>query len=175
MKKFIIPVIIAAVLGVGGGAAAVMINKPWAANADDDDVLYPTNIEVKSGNYYFNGDTQSGMWIEVNPDFLILKGDKVDELMTEAIIDQYNRLYDAPPTEEQLQNQMEEDKLLYCTEKVYLIEKVGTSKTPFTIKVSRDNVNTDMESLKKSNAAFRFNGTDTIHLGLFGDFILVED
>lgn len=174
MKKFVLPIIIAAVLGVGGGITAVMLNRSNTAVADAEDFNTPADIEVKSGKYYLNGDKNSDLWIEVNHDFLILKGTDVDKSVKDAVVKNYEETSDPTPTDEEIKSEVEECKTLYCTEKLYAIKAVGLDSIPYSIKVSRDNSVTDRNELMKTNAGFPYNGKDTINLGLFGDFILVE-
>ena len=52
MKKIIIPIIAAAILGVGGEITAVMMNRANVAIADET----LEKVEVKSDKYYLNGD-----------------------------------------------------------------------------------------------------------------------
>lgn len=169
MKKVIVPIIIAAALGVGGGITAVMLNGASNAEAgviDEDNA--PLNVEVKSGKYYLGGDKNSDLWIEVNPDFLILKGDDVDASIRNAIVERATQ-------NEAIEEEISNAKILYCTEKVYGVRRFGTATTPYMIKVSRDNTESDPEKLMNSNAGFPYDpDTNTIRLSLFGDFTLVE-
>lgn len=176
MKKIIIPVILAAVLGVGGGITAVMLNRSTVANADTNEDEVPTNINVKSGKYYLNGDKSSDLWVVVTPDFLQLQGNDVDKSIKDAIIKEYEEDdYMPTPTDDVLQKQFETDKTLYCNEKAFILESFLPEESKYMIRVSRDDKHTDPESLKNSGAAFIFNADEnSIHLGLFGDFILVE-
>lgn len=174
MKKFVLPIIIAAVLGVGGGVTAIMMNRSSTAAADAEDINTPADIEVKSGKYYLNGDKNSDLWIEVNRDFLILKGSNVDKSVKDAVVKNYEETSDLSPTDEEIKSEVEECKTLYCTEKLYAVKAVGLDNMPYSIKVSRDNSVTDRNELMKTNAGFRYNGKDTIELSLFGDFIFVE-
>lgn len=170
MKKIIIPVILAAVLGVGGGAAAVILNRSNTASAA---VTEDSNAALKPGIYYLNGDVNAEMWIEVNPDFLTLKGSDLDNSLAEAL----RKLYEednALLTDEELRAQLEALKQLYCAEKLYQLQPVEIEGCTHAIKVDRDNTITDREELLKTNAGFRFNDkTNTIGLAV-GDFILVE-
>lgn len=181
MKKIIIPVIIAAALGVGGGIAAVTLNiansTTAAADADINDIL-------KSGTYYLNGDVNAEMWIEVNPDFLTFKGTDIDKSLTEAAINGNYELaqslesasidIDFPVTQAISTSQLDELKQLYCAEKLYQLRYIGQPDSPYVILVDRDNTTTDRKELLTSNAGFRFNDqTNTISLSL-GVFTLVE-
>lgn len=171
MKKIIIPIIIAAALGVGGGITAVMMNKPVSA---DKDRSIP---EVKTGNYYLNGDKNSGVWFEVTPDYLSLKGDDVDGYLRSVIIKEYEEdevLQNATLTDDTLQTMLEEYRVLFCGEKIYVVSYMGLESMPYVINVSRDNTATTSEELLKSNAGFPYNGKDTIMLKTMGDFILVD-
>ncbi len=169
MKKFIIPIILAAVLGVGGGVAAIIISRADIASADEEIVHEP-----KAGKYYLNGDKNSDLWITVNPDFLQLCGNDIDKTLMDAARKDYAEFEDV--TEESIQQYFNELKALYCAEKVYVVKTFLPEKSEDLIKVSRDNKHTDRESLEKSDAAFRYNyEKNSIRLGLLGDFILVEE
>lgn len=176
MKKFVLPIIIAAVLAVGGVTAAVMLNREPAANEDADggylpDDFLPDDL-LKCGNYYLNGDKNADLWLEVNPDFLILKGNNVDNSLREAIRKDFGS---SAYTAEEFDKRFDDLHLLYCTEKAYIVTSFIPERAQYSINVSRNNKHTDPESLKKG-AAFIFNADEnSIHLGLFGDFILVED
>lgn len=172
MKKIIIPIIAAAILGAGAGVTAVMMNRANVATADD---AVDEEVEVKSGNYYLNGDVDSGLWIEVTPETISLKGDDVDSMMRAAIAEDYaGETEDV--VEEVIQDQLEKDKLLYCEEKPYYAYVVNLTRTRCIIKVDRNNRPVEnREDLRNTNAGFSYNDTtDTIHLSLFGDFTLVE-
>ena len=176
MKKIVVPIVLAAVLCVGGGITAVMLNRSTVANADTNEDEVPTNVEVKSGKYYFNGDKNADLWIDVNPDFLQLQGKDVDKSLKEAIVKEYESDGIITLTDDVLKAQFETDKTLYCNEKAYILESFLPEESKYMIRVSRDDKHTDPESLKKTGAAFIFNSDEnSIHLGLFGDFILVED
>ena len=164
MKKIIIPIIAAAILGVGGGVTAVMMNRANVATADEPEMEpYPTDVEVTSGRYYFNGDKDSGLWVEVNSDFLTLKGDDIEAALREAAggVDvNYNNM-----------------KLLYCAEKDYVVRNFMPDRSEYILNISRSGERLDDEIIKEDNgaAALKYNKADnTIHLGAFGDFTLVE-
>lgn len=172
MKKFIVPIILAAALGVGGGVAAVVLNRQ--ADAEP-----PIVTELECGTYYLNGDKNSDLWMEVNPEFLIVKGTDVDNSLKTAIAVELHGLDPASTPDENtakiMQEEFDDCKTLYCTEKIYIVEPFIPEKSKSRIKVSRDNTETDRESLTYSNAAFVYNyAENTISTGLFGDFILVE-
>lgn len=182
MKKIIIPVIIAAALGVGGGIAAVTLNGANSTTAIAD--IEVSNDLLKSGTYYLNGDVNADMWVEVNPDFLTLKGTDIDKSLTEAAVRLNAELaqsladasvdIDYPVVDEISESKLEELKQLYCAEKLYQLEYIGMETIPYTIKVDRDNIITDRKELLKSNADFPFNDkTNTISLAI-GEFTLVE-
>lgn len=128
-----------------------------------------TDVELKSGKYYLNGDKNSDLWVVVTPDFLQLQGKDVDSfLMDEA--------RKSGVSDEAIDRYFEEIKALYCAEKIYLLQDFLPEKSQYSIKVSRDNKHTDIESLKKNGACFIFNSAkNSISLGSFGDFIPVKD
>lgn len=170
MKKIIIPVIIAAALGVGGGVAAVTLRGAGdSANA----AIEVSNDILKSGTYYLDGDVNAEVWVEVTPDYITLKGTDIDKALTEAIIRDFGE-FDIPVTDEKLELQLNENKRLYCTEQLYQLQYLGLEDIPYVIKVDRDNLITDREELLNTNAGFRFNDkTNTISLAV-GEFTLVE-
>lgn len=175
MKKFVIPIIAAAILGVGAGVTAVVTNRANVAAADNPGI---EEVEVKSGKYYLNGDVNSGLWIVVTPETISLKGDDIDTPMREAITAMYKE--DQPEldelSEETMQRNLDENKLLYCEEKPYYAHVVDLQKWRCVINVDRFNKPVEnREDLLNSGAAFLYNDTtDTIELGLFGEFTLVE-
>lgn len=182
MKKIIIPVIIAAVLGIGGGVAAVTLNIANNTTAAAD--VQVSNELLKSRTYYLNGDVNAEMWVEVNPDFLTLKGTDLDKSLTEAALrlhEEHERSLkeasislEISADDETMALELEEFKQLYCAEKLYQLKYVGLETIPYTIKVDCDNTITDREELLRTNAGFPFNDkTNTISLAI-GDFILVE-
>lgn len=172
MKKIIIPIIAAAILGVGAGVTAVMINRANVATADE---LAFEEVEVKSGNYYLNGDVDSGLWIEVTPETISLKGDDIDKSLREGTTALYKVEIDELD-EEFMQEEVDKRKLLYCEEKPYFAHIVNLSKSRCMICVDRENRPVEnREDLLNTNAGFPYDDTtDTIHLALFGDFTLVE-
>ena len=180
MKKINIPVIIAAVLGVGGGVAAVSLNIANSTAEADTEI----NDILKSGTYYLNGDVNAEMWIEVNPDFLTLKGTDIDKSLTEAAIDANYALAqslesasidgDFPVTQAISTSQLDELKQLYCAEKLYQLKYVGLPGSSYAIMVDRFNEITDRKELLKSNAGFRFNEQTNTIIASIGEFTLVE-
>lgn len=179
MKKIIIPVIIAATLGVGGGIAAVALNDTNNTAVADIEV---SNDLLKPGTYYLNGDVNAEMWIEVNPDFLTLKGTDIDKSLTEAAIKSNRALeqslkendIDLDIPEDVSAKQLEELKQLYCADKLYQLLYIGLETMPYIIKVDRDNIITEREELLDTNAGFSFDDkTNTISLSV-GEFTLVE-
>lgn len=169
MKKVVIPIILAAVLGIGGGIAAVTLNRTTIASAESPEV---SNDLLKSGRYYLNGDVSAEIWFEVTPERLSLEGTNVEEWLMDNVRGFYEG-GDIPFTEEMVERDFEENKLLYC-DKLYQLVEYGAKDKPYCILVDRDNKTTDREELLNSNAGFVYNDkTNTISLSL-GDFILVE-
>lgn len=174
MKKIILTGIIAAVLGIGGGVTAVLLNRSNTAVANDVEGDF-VDLEVKSGTYYLNGDKNAELWIEVNPEFLILKGTDVDKSLMDMAIKTCEEDSE-DPTEEGVNYTFEHAKELFCAEKLYVVQYVNL-QYPYMICVSRDNSVTDRSELKekKKTAVFPYdNKTNAIQLGTLGDFILVE-
>lgn len=175
VKKFIIPIIAAAILGVGAGVTAVVTSRANVASAGNPEI---EEVEVKSGKYYLNGDVNSGLWIVVTPETISLKGDDIETPMREAITAMYRE--DEPElvelSEEVMQRNLDEVKLLYCEEKPYYAYVVNTRDWRCAINVDRFNKPVEnREDLLNSATGFLYNDTtNTIHLALFGDFTLVE-
>ncbi len=167
MKKFIVPIIIAAALGVGGGVTAVMLNRSNVAIADVENIP-----EVKAGNYYLNGDKNSGLWIEMTPEHFSLKGDDVDASLLKAAKDIYSN--EDNTTSEAVNSLRDDLKALYCGEKDYIVQELIPEKSRYKISVSRHSEHADKETLQNSNAAFIYDmPQNTIELAI-GDFTLVE-
>lgn len=176
MKKIIIPVIIAAVLGVGSGVTAVLVSRSNMAAANDNQGDF-VELEIKSGIYYLNGDKNAELWVEATPDHLVLKGNDVERSMTDAIIKVFEE--DSNPiTDEAFNTTFEDAKMVYGTEKIYAVQYIGMESFPYWIHVSRDNSEKDRSELVENfgrTAVFPYDDkTNTIKLGLFGDFTLVE-
>ena len=89
MKKVIIPIVLAAALGIGGGVATVVLNKPSTAIADNE----PSVLEPVTGNYYLNGDKESGIYFEFTDDYLALRveGNAVEKVKEFVIQDEEKR------------------------------------------------------------------------------------
>lgn len=158
----------AAVLALGGGIVMLTLDRSDIDITDDPEIYeyteeYPTDVEVTCGKYYFNGDINSGLWVEVNPDFLTLKGDDIETALREAAGGSdinYNNM-----------------RLLYCAEKDYVIRNFKPDKSEYIIKISRTGERMDDESIKNdggSAALLYKKAQNSIRLGAFGDFILVE-
>lgn len=175
MKKIIIPVIIAAVLGVGSGVTAVLVNRANTATANylEGEIV---DLEVKSGTYYLNGDKNAELWFEATPDHLILKGKDVDKSIKNAIIEDLEE-GSMPFNDDDINATLEITKMLYCGEKIYVAEYVNM-EYPYWLLISRDNSEKDRSELKENSsaaAAWAHNDkTNTIKTGLFGEFTLVE-
>lgn len=171
MKKIILPIILAAVLGIGGGIAAVTLNLANTASADITEIV--SNDLLKPGKYYLDGDVSTDIWIEVTPDHLSLKGSDLDNWL----LIRGRKLHDEnniAVTDEQLVDMLDSWHQLFCANKLYQLSRFGVSEWPYIINVDRDNTITDREELLDSNAGFRFNDkTNTIALAV-GDFTLVE-
>lgn len=172
MKKFIIPIIAAAILGVGVGVTTIAMNRANVANAGAPSF---EEVEVKSGNYYLNGDADSCLWIVVTPETISLKGDDIDASLRAGVAAMYEKDVDELD-KEFMQDEVDKFNLLYCEEKPYYAYVVNTSKTRCVIHVNRHNEPVEnREDLRSSNAGFCYDDTtDTIHLSFFGDFTLVE-
>lgn len=170
MKKFVIPIIAAAILGVGVGLTAVVTNRANVATADAPAF---EEVEVKSGNYYLHGDVDSDLWIVVTPDTISLKGDDIEASLRKAAEE---LLVPQGASEQDIQDYMDTLRLLYCEEKPYFARVVNVNSARCEIKVDRHNRPVEnREDLLYTNASFLYEDTaDTIYLDVFGDFTLVE-
>lgn len=170
-KQLLIAAAAALIIGVGGGIAAMTLGKANVATADNPGV---EEVEVKTGNYFFNGDVNSGLWIEITPETFSLKGDDIDASLRKAIAALYE-VEEDDLSEEFMQAFIDKSKILYCEEKPYYAT-VMNGKSRCDISVDRfNNPVENREDLLYSNAGFGYQDTtDTINLSLFGDFILVE-
>lgn len=172
MKKIIIPIIAAAILGVGAGVTAVMMNRANVATADEPAF---EEVEVKSGKYYLNGDVNSSLWIVVTPDTISLKGDDMEASLREYATTFFEESKQ-DVSEQDIQDYIDALRLLYCEEKPYYARVVNVRSARCEIKVDRHNRPVESrEDLLNSNASFLYEDTtDTIFLSVFGDFTLVE-
>lgn len=154
----------AAILVVGlGGVAAGSISKANVATADKPDF---EEIVVKSGKYYLNGDVSSGLWVEVTPETISLKGDDIDTSMREAIAVFYETR-NFPLDEAIMQQDLVRHKHHYCDEKSYFAYVWLDGSDSYRCMIRCDPT--------ISSAGFRYDDiTNKIRLTLFGDFILVE-
>ena len=180
MKKVTVPIIIAAILIIAAVVAVIFINKnrveterlneeQSAFLLPTDDEVYPSDVAPKSGTYYLDGDKNADLWLEVNSDFLQLKGKDLDAALRKAVISKQQVASDVD-----VSPQCEELRKLYCVEKDYLVTKRGSD---YVLTISRDDKRTDRKSLKKSDntAALKFNADEnSITLGTIGRFILAE-
>lgn len=158
-SKVVIPIIIAAALGIGGGAAAILLNRPVTA---ENKVGAP---EIAEGKYYLNGDVNSGAYFELNDSTLKLNFDG----------DGYAMVYDACINEgwdewnaDHTANMFLLD---YCKENPYTVISVASVTT---IDIERHNalINDD-GSPADDTAAFKYDGK-SIRCYPLGDFTLVE-
>ena len=170
MKKIIIPIIAAAILGVGAGVTALMMNRANVATADEPAF---EEVEVKSGKYYLNDDTDSDLWIVVTPETISLKGDDIEASLREVAISNFEG---QEVSEQAIQDYIDAIRLLYCEEKPYFAEVKNLQSARCVISVDRYNRPVEnREDLRNTNAAFLYEDTtDTIYLAVFGAFTLVE-
>lgn len=165
----------AAVLVVGiGGVVAVSLSKANVATADHPGI---EEVELTCGKYYFNGDVDSGLWFEVTPETISLKGENVDTFLLESIADDVGKELDEI-NEEYLQTAFEKYKLLYCPEKPYyawLWE--GSDEYPCVISLPRGDTwsfESREEMVYSTGAAYLCDCVGNKIHNSRGDFILVE-
>lgn len=180
MKKYTVPIIIAVVLIIGAIVAAVLLNRTSSESPEPDkennrpflteEEVDSLPVEVKTGKYYPGGDKNSDLWLEVDPEFIRLKGIDNDEAIRKAVIES------GTGDEESLRSRIESIKTMYSTEKYYLIESCPLENT-YQLIISRDGNGVSRENLKtaRKTAALLFNTAEnSIKIGSLGDFILVE-
>lgn len=165
MKKIVIPIIAAAILGVGAGVTAAMMNKPAAAN---DQLPMP---EVVTGNYYLNGDENADMYFELTDDYLALRidGDNFTKIK-DVLLEKGESELVATNTARDIS----ED---YCAENPYVIGYFGADTIPYHIMIHWDEgvkLYEDQPGLTYGGCGFSYDGIDTITCYPFGDFTLVE-
>lgn len=159
----------AVILAVGGGI--VMLTHDRADIEITNDGI--EEVTVKSGKYYLDGDVNSGLWIVVTPDTISLKGDDIEASLRKVAEE---LLVPQGASEQDIQNYMNDLRLLYCEEKPYLAYVVNLRSARCTIKVDRHNRPIEnREDLLNTNAGFLYDDTtNKIRFSAFGDFILVE-
>lgn len=163
MKKIVISVIVAAALGIGGGVTAVMMNRH--ATADKNTAL----PEVKTGKYYLNGDKNSGTYINVTENSIVIKTEG------DALAYFENVCREAGFTEEEVEINAPRYLDDYCTERKYVLSVTGAESVPYMLLThydEKDAVNTTDHRL--SGSGYKFDGQNKISLSLVGEFIYVE-
>ena len=159
MKKVVIPIIIAAALGIGGGAAAILLNRPVTA---ENEVGAP---EITEGKYYLNGDVNSGAYFELTDSTLKLNFDG----------DGYAMVYDACINEgwdewnaDHTANMFLLD---YCKENPYTVFNLEHLTT---IDIERHYANMNDDGTPADDiGSFKYDGK-SISCSPLGDFTLVE-
>lgn len=159
MKKFVIPIIAAVILGVGGGITAVMMNRPAVAEKNTE------APEVKTGKYYLNGDKNSDIYFELTEDYIALRidGDPVEKAKSyfaEITADDNAATRNTKSTTDD-----------YCKENPYVVSVFGTTNTPYQIMI---HWNEEQSGPLYGGIGFPYNGTDKIRCYPFGEFTLAE-
>ena len=161
--------IIAAVFDAGG-LPENSGNRPNTAIANDGQFEFVA-LDI-SGTYCLNGDKNSDVWIEIDPNYIIIKGADIDTSVRDAIIkgfEEDSRSF----TDEDVDTTAKYFKEMFCTEMRYAVEYIGFEKFPYTITYGNDDPITG-EFKPISNGLPYDDKTKTIRSGLFGEFILVE-
>ncbi len=189
MKKIILPIILAAALGVGGGIAAVMLNRTnnAAADAAPEDKV-PENLEVKSGKYYLNGDKNSGLWIEVTPEYLVTKADSsdIDSVLT-SLLREIHRdavdLNDFKTAESDFididyvgEDELKSVKDLLFNEKEYALESFIPEQSRYLIAISCSSERELPESfvVNVNGSHLIYSRNENLIRSKLGDFILID-
>ena len=161
--------IIAAVFEVGG-LSVNSGNRPNTAIANDGQFEYVA-LDI-SGIYYLNGDKNSDVWIEIDPNYIIIKGVDIDTSVRDAIIKDFeedSRSF----TDEDVKTTAELFKEMFCTEMRYAVMYIGFENYPYTITYGNDDPATG--EFKPISTGLPYDDkTKTIRSGLFGEFTLVE-
>ncbi|MCH5205554.1 MAG: hypothetical protein J1F09_01290 [Oscillospiraceae bacterium] len=171
MKKFIIPIAIAVVLGIGGGIAAVMLsrgaNSEIENNGVQSEVIVP---ELKSGNYYLNGDIERDLYLEVTEDHISLKSADLVAEFKKVILAEWEEKGYEDIGEEKINSSAEEYAKEYSPKNPYVISVTGIEEVPYAVLIHWNG--TDASTY--TGSGYWFNGVDTLNLSWFGDFILVD-
>ena len=159
MKKVVTPIIIAAALGIGGGAAAILLNRPVTA---ENEVGAP---EITEGKYYLNGDVNSGAYFELTDSTLKLNFD----------VDGYAMVYDAcindGDDEWNADHTANMFLLDYCKENPYTVFNLEHLTT---IDIERHYANMNDDGTPADDiGSFKYDGK-SISCSPLGDFTLVE-
>lgn len=163
MKKFIIPIIIAAALGVGGAVTAVALNRHADAEQDYIDYSVP---ELTYGKYYLDGNVDSGLWLELTPEHIELCGNDLKGSFFSAVENREGLTgSDADTRSETLMSE-------YCKENPYVVTH---SFRDGSCGILIDWSTVDEEQHRYNGTGYTyFSDSETLNFALFGDFILVE-
>ena len=164
MKKFVVPIIIAAALGVGGGVTAILMNRPAVADTNKSTAI-PV---VKTGNYYLNGNKDSGMYFELTDKYIALRVESDSESLEQ--FKNAMKPYEGDISDELLTSRAKDLRADYCAENPYVISIFGTERIPYQIMIHWNEKDTGPTY---SGTAYNYNGIDKIHCSPIGDFILV--
>ena len=165
MKKIVIPIIIAVTLGIGGGVAAVMLNKPADANMKFS-VGLPDPVY---GNYYLDGDPNSDVYFEFTEDFLALRIDTSDpyETFKDALRKQGENEEKISQIDDSVRDTVDD----YCAENPYVIGNFGEI---YNIFIHWEGGLQEDGRYLYGGTGFNYDGVDTIKCFPFGEFKLVK-
>lgn len=165
MKKGIIIAVIAAAVA---GIAAGLVFSFKSSSDTEPDYSVPTPLY---GNYYLNGDKESGAYVELTEDTVVLKGDRVEEYFRESIID----FLGDDITEEDIERNLKRDMEQFAVESEYVVGHIGLDDVPYAI-FNSWNKDKEVINNKYSGASgYWYNGTDKLTLGGIGDFIYISE
>lgn len=161
--------IIAAILEAGG-LPENSGNRPNTAIANDGQFEFVA-LDI-SGTYYLNGDKNADVWIEIDPNYIIIKGVDIETSVRDAIIKDFeedSRSF----TDEDVNTTAKFFKETFCTKMRYEVEYIGLENMPYAVTYGKDDPTTG--EFKPISTALPYNDrTKTIRSGLFGEFVLVE-
>lgn len=180
----IISVLVIAALAVCGVIATK--NRKAALSPNPGYVPPPPPPELKIGNYYLNGDKNSGLWVEVYPNYLLINGDDV-----EATIKAWMDADGITPDLWYYERTLEEREEQLCGKKLYSVESLGEgsyfvsfritpatdeelSQSQMVVPDYRDDNEHYAGKKYYSYSYYEYNGTDTMTFGPLGDFIIVD-
>lgn len=163
MKKFIVPVIIAAALIVGGVITAVVINKSIGLREEEIVEIVP---ELTYGKYYLDGNADSGLWLELTENTIELCGDDLKKSFAEAV--KKHGGIEGDEAESQINELMNE----YCSANPYVVTR-SIAGMDSGILINWSVVDEEQHRYTGTGYSYDIN-SKTINLGLFGDFALVN-
>lgn len=136
-----------------------------ASSAPDNSVPTPAY-----GNYYLNGEKESGAYIELTEDTIVMKGENVEELFIQDI----KNVLGEEATEENIKANLDNFMEQYAEPSDYVVSLVGHSEVTYMI-LNRWNKDAGINDNRYSGSGYRYDGEDTISLSGIGDFVYISE